>query len=133
MSQTIKGDYIKGKAMPIMEDGAFTYGYLSDSDGALVTIGVGSGAEPNRRVSVAFFTIEEAIKFANAILNVASDTLDAEEERERQQRIAAADEYWAMMAEEEEQANLDAMLEANLEAEANYYRESDFGRFTIDA
>lgn len=127
MAEYVNGESVYGTIFQFQQSLAFSYGTVGDGAyDTSVTIGLGSGPEGYRRSLIIFLTPDEAIKFASGILDVAQAVMLREEE-------AAAEEYWAMLAEEEEQARIDAMLEANLEAEANYHRESDFGRFAIDA
>ena len=109
MAKFVNGETVFGTVFPLQKAQAFSYGTVADSSlPTSVTIGLGNGRDSHRRTVIAFFTPDEAIKFANGLIGAAEATLQREEE-------AAANEYWATMAEEEEQANLEAMLETNLE------------------
>lgn len=84
--------------------------------------------------SIHFDSVADAKAFAADILQIceeAQQEFDAanwetQAGDEWDALIAAADEYWQIMAEEDEQRLIEATIEANLQAEADYHRERHY-------
>jgi hypothetical protein len=72
-------------------------------------------------------TPAEAVKFAQDIIDMAASVDEEVQGAERDRRLDASDEYWAMMRDEEEEHYLDEMLEANLQNRIQRWEDEQAG------